>query len=623
MKWFFSDNDGGQESGYHDAGVETFKGDFYSYLARELIQNSLDARHDPNKPVVVRFHAEDIPRSEIPEVDSLANAIKRCAEYWANDKKALQFFDKAYALLKEDTISALRIGDYNTTGVEGSDTERGKNWYNLVRCSGSSSKGGGEGGSFGIGKNAPFVASLLRTIFYSTKTIDKKVAFQGVAKLATHANFNGGLAQATGYLGETKGSAVREFDDIPPRFLRSQAGTDIVILGFRTDQEWKKELVFSVLENFWPAIHFSDLEVQIDDLKISKENLRALLDDHAGREGFSAHLYFRAYTNHPPVDFHKDLPILGKTSLYLLEGDPELPKRVAMIRGTGMVIYQKAFRFPLPFCGVFICKNEKGNKILRDMEPPRHDQWDANHPEKGENKRTESEFLSFIRECIKTLSPAEDSKIINIPGLSRFLPDDQESMEHAFDEKSTEIDQPQESADRRPKPQQLVGRKIDPKRKSLQPNSTMTGTGTELTEQPGEDGQDNGPIHGKNTLLPGQGTKIKAEVGGPGGKGGKESVPISYRTFVTNLSSGAYVAVVTSADKKDAKAILRINEVGDDAVRTGIEIRQASILGGELLSVKNNAIGPIALHPGCPVRLEIVLKDPTRVAMEVEAHEAD
>lgn len=53
MKWFFAKNEGGRDSGFHDAGVETFKGNFDRYLARELIQNSLDARSDAKKPVQV------------------------------------------------------------------------------------------------------------------------------------------------------------------------------------------------------------------------------------------------------------------------------------------------------------------------------------------------------------------------------------------------------------------------------------------------------------------------------------------------------------------------------------------------------------------------------------------
>src|SRR6185437_12894073 len=42
--WFFASNDGGEDKGLNDAGVVTFKGNIYRYLAREIIQNSLDAR---------------------------------------------------------------------------------------------------------------------------------------------------------------------------------------------------------------------------------------------------------------------------------------------------------------------------------------------------------------------------------------------------------------------------------------------------------------------------------------------------------------------------------------------------------------------------------------------------
>jgi hypothetical protein len=50
MKWLFPKNEGGREGGFHDAGVETFKGNFDRYLARELIQNSLAHALTPTEP---------------------------------------------------------------------------------------------------------------------------------------------------------------------------------------------------------------------------------------------------------------------------------------------------------------------------------------------------------------------------------------------------------------------------------------------------------------------------------------------------------------------------------------------------------------------------------------------
>ena len=53
--WRFPQTGGGVEAGIHDAGIVTFDGAPLSSLAREIIQNSLDARDDPGQPVHITF----------------------------------------------------------------------------------------------------------------------------------------------------------------------------------------------------------------------------------------------------------------------------------------------------------------------------------------------------------------------------------------------------------------------------------------------------------------------------------------------------------------------------------------------------------------------------------------
>ncbi|MBK9054971.1 MAG: hypothetical protein IPL78_29945 [Chloroflexi bacterium] len=172
-----------------------------------------------------------------------------------------------------------------------------KNWFNLIRSAGSSSKGGGEGGSFGIGKNAPFAASKMRTVFYSTLNTDKEYIFQGVAMLVSHTGADGTVVQPVGYLGGDNGISVRKRDMIPEIFLRSKLGTDILILGFDAREQWQDDLVYSVLDNFWPAIEFGDLEVIVGDQKINRQVLPELLDQFSKRDDYLAHLYYDAYKN--------------------------------------------------------------------------------------------------------------------------------------------------------------------------------------------------------------------------------------------------------------------------------------------------------------------------------------
>ncbi len=278
--WFFASNEGGEDKGLNDAGVVTFKGNIYRYLAREIIQNSLDARESPNKPVIVTFDLKKIRRNDIPTMDQLASSCQRCRDFWPRNPEK-SFFDKAIELCSEDYITALRISDFNTLGVGGEDNDRHgeRGWYSLIRCSGSSSKEAGEGGSYGIGKNAPFAASSLRTVLYTTRTSKKAVAFQGVARLVTHEKSATVKAQNIGFLGGLKGESIRDADAIPQAFRRNYRGTDVVILGFITGKDWEDQLRLSVLDNFWPAIHFGDLEVSIGDLKITKENLASLLEE--------------------------------------------------------------------------------------------------------------------------------------------------------------------------------------------------------------------------------------------------------------------------------------------------------------------------------------------------------
>jgi len=630
MKWFFSKRMGGRDCGPNDSGIETFRGDFFRYLARELIQNSLDARHDPSKPVVVRFDHVNLPLAEFPDADTLASVIHRCREYFPKDKKAGKFFEAGEALLKKETIPCLRIGDFNTTGVRGGDAARDKEWYHLIRCSGSSSKGAGEGGSYGIGKNAPFAASDLRAVLYSTKNTDKEVAFQGVASLVTHQHPEGGLAEAVGYLGGRDGASVRKAAEIPERFLRDKLGTDIWVMGFHVVKDWKAELLFSVLDNFWPAIHFRDLEVFVGDLRISFENLAAQLNAHAGKDDFTAHQYFKAFTGHTQ-HVGRDLPTLDRADLYLLAGDMDLGKRVAMIRSSGMVIEQRLFRSPMSFCGVFLCRSERGNRTLREMEPPRHDVWDPNHPDKGANKKTEAEFVSFIRECVRALTPADDSKSLSIPELGRFLPDDDESPEESFDQGGDEGSK-METADRRAKPQKLEGRRIDPSKRQLQPDDTKPGAGLDETEQPGGDGSGGGtggkPNDGTGgTGGGGGGGKGKGDgaggQGGPGGSHGKPPIPIFFRTFSRNPPAGVYVAVVTPKKDGSARAVIKVSEIGDDGAKIPAEIRSARTPNGQEQKVAGNMIGPLAMPAGAALRLELVLATPAKVSMGVEAHEAE
>ncbi len=75
MIWHFPSTDGGPDEGINDSGVWQFEGNRESSVARECIQNSLDARVDENKPVRVVFSKIAVDNYQIPFIDGLNSII--------------------------------------------------------------------------------------------------------------------------------------------------------------------------------------------------------------------------------------------------------------------------------------------------------------------------------------------------------------------------------------------------------------------------------------------------------------------------------------------------------------------------------------------------------------------
>ncbi len=605
LKWTFPSNALGEDSGFHDPGVETFKGNFYRHLAREAIQNSLDAKAPSvRQPVLVKFQVVQVSPDDLPDFSSLRKVYRRCRDYWSTDSKARDFFDSAYRIAGRSSIRALRVSDFNATGVLGDDEDRAKNWYSLIRCSGSSSKYGGEGGSYGIGKNAPFAASNLRTVLYSTKTTDGGQAFVGMARLVTHEGSDGFKAQPVGYLGGSDGQSVRNRRAIPSLFRRSKEGTDVIILGFKAEDNWEDELRLSVLENFWPAILFNELKVQIGDQTISKGNLGELLESSSGEEDFTAHEYYQSYQS-ATLKFEDELPNLGKVQLYLRAGQTELPKRIAMVRKPGMVVFRKRFRAPIPFCGLFLCRNRAGNALLRDMEPPRHDSWNPDFPEKGASKQYEREYGGFIRQCLKELTGTDDTSVIDIPELNRFLPDE-EDMRSDTDDSGGDDDTSEGFPDM-PQPVEPQPIPVDPIRR---PQLAVTG---------GE-GEDDGPTGDGDNGGGGDGEDGGGEDGGGGGRG-SPPLAIRYRAYPIGKTDDVYAVAVRSEDGSRRRVVLTVNVVGDDARET-VQVGTARTGNGRRVRVNESGkLGPVTIPAKGPLQLEITLAEPMKVAMEVLAHE--
>lgn len=430
QKWNFPSNNYGQILGIADSGIETFKGTPIKSLAREICQNSLDAALDNNEPTRIEFKAFEIDPRQIPDYTNLEDALKRALDFWSQQQsdKAKTFFKKALEVIHKPAITCLRISDFNTSGLVGSREEYNSPWCNLTKSSGASDKSGSNGGSFGIGKFAPYACSALRTVFYSTIDKDDVCASQGVSRLTSFKNKKNEITQGTGFYGNDKNSPMYKQYSLDPAYSRNaeNSGTDIYITAFTGDKGWQHQMVASVLDGFLYAIYNGTLVVDVDGIIISKDTLADLMISH--KEYFNEHAdeYYQALTDEKLArTFTKELTddpeVVGKLTLRLIIM-PSFSRRVAMIRQTGMKIKDKGnINGLIPFAGTLFIEGDAINSYLRSLENPQHIEWEVERAEnKSKANRLLKTLLHFIKASLDEMKNDESEEAID-PTVGEYL----------------------------------------------------------------------------------------------------------------------------------------------------------------------------------------------------------
>ena len=110
-KWNFPSNNHSQIIGIADSGVEMFKGTPIKSLAREICQNSLDARLDDSQPARIEFETFEIDPKNIPGAKTLEDVFNRCLDFWKiqDSDQARKFFKQAIKDMNRSSIKCLRI----------------------------------------------------------------------------------------------------------------------------------------------------------------------------------------------------------------------------------------------------------------------------------------------------------------------------------------------------------------------------------------------------------------------------------------------------------------------------------------------------------------------------------
>lgn len=472
-KWIFSDAGAADKVGINESGIGIFKRQPYKGLTKEILQNVTDAKN-PNlsesSPVRARFELIYVDRDDIPDVSRLNEVIHKCYQYYSDGddgEKVKRIQDAANKYLATSgKVPVLKISDYNTTGLRGVKAEKGSNWTGLVRERSATNKSNEYSGAFGVGKFAPYNFSSLRTVLYSTKTIDDEIAFQGKALLTTFKEA-GKIKQSIGLFADVNSEnydAIFSIDEIAPVFRRESEGTDIFVLGFEKEDDWIEQVAISIVEHFFYSIYIGNLEVEIVEedkiVVISPSNLDEIIsyydaycqkniDDASFR--FTAPSYWKLLSGPHKViknEFVYNGKSMGEYELHLLIGDDASEKRVLEMRQAGMRIREdSAFKIPINFTGIFIAtgigalsENPEDNisSFLRKCENQAHDDWAADEykEEKIKAKGIINKIHSIILDEVKKEMPDFGDESVDAFGLSEFLPneevDDDNMEEKAF-----------------------------------------------------------------------------------------------------------------------------------------------------------------------------------------------
>ena len=598
--WHFPPTGGGKEDGYNDSGVAHFSGTPLYSLARETIQNSLDARKLEGEPVEVEFELIAVEPEEIGSTEltsAIRSSIGRAEEL--PDRDAERALRKALGVLNSDPIHCLRVSDLNTTGLR-----EGK-WRALVKMQGFSQKDdAGAGGSHGIGKYAPFAVSALRTVFYWTcyeEDDERAEKLQGKAVLMSHGTTTR-RTQGTGFYGvKEECEALSNADSIPASLRRLNAnrlpehGTALVIAGFSEESNWQQRIASSVIENYFyaiaqgslkvlvdPGVHATNLpDVQIDNTNLSQwfetlEDSIASDDDEDGSALRRAKAYCEL-VNGSIVPTEKQDNELGHCKLYVRVGEG-LPSRVALVRRTGMLVTDQQtnlLRFPLhrEFAAMCIFEDPSGNELLRRMENPQHDRFEHNRlpeEERGKGKRALKRITSWIRDEIrKQAGPQETSQTTILSELSAYLPD------LHLDEPFDGADEGNEGTKERGFGERIT-MSLKPIRKSAPAlpkgdEDDAEGTGSDLGNSGGGGTDTNGGGSGSGGPGEGEGD------GGSGSRSGgaaRRPLPIS-AVRVLPVREGENLYCLSFRPHRSGTCRLEVEEAGDSSTSTLEDVRAA------------------------------------------------
>lgn len=450
-KWRFPASGHGERKGISSGDTEAFKQHPFRAFAREILQNSIDARDSDEETTLVQFSLFEMNTKDIPGFIELKDQIRRCKDFWAHKADYVKEYDGMIELLSEDKITCLRVSDYNTTGLVGIDTDSQQHnkFLALTKGTGVSEKGTTlSGGSKGMGKNAAFLMSGISTVFYSTRSNQDIHGNKGnfVGSIGVSELISGYVdddvipkrdyTHGTGYFSSTDlNEALDELISLGGHERNeNQFGTDIYIIGFNTNDDWIKEVINSLLDSFMATIVRGELEIVINDLQINKDNIRDIVyDEDLIYKDYRSNIIsqYRLLTDGEKVSVYDIETDYGTCSLYVLplskEEDYLATHECVMIRHPLMKIKPEPLGASFRVSSMCIIPDGKLGEMLRSIENPQHIDWEPKRIKDKPTRREVQGVLASVKRQIKErvieCLQIGDENPLDPNGAGDYLPD--------------------------------------------------------------------------------------------------------------------------------------------------------------------------------------------------------
>ncbi len=319
-------------------------------FVREAIQNSLDARLDQSKPVIVNFtfHSDGIgPRRPFLEqvMDHRKKAGLEIPREWT-----------------QGNVRWLVVEDFNSKGLGGRLNSRVSDFWNYWLNFGLSNKDGSGRGGRGIGRVTFLIASRLQSVIgYTRRAPDGTSAICGMAVLRAQEDGHD-LKSTHAYLAESEAGNIYKLHD-PTEFqnctrsafafsgyegeYRSGLGLAILYPHAELDPDG---ILAAAIENFAPAIMNGGLVLNVDGRRLDGSTIDVValevaeyLNDEAIRGNVSRYLNLIRLAQKDDSPHTLKLPNAQKSDFDALRDAPDIKALQKKVTGEQDVVLEVVF----------------------------------------------------------------------------------------------------------------------------------------------------------------------------------------------------------------------------------------------------------------------------------------